>query len=217
MIPAFSTSHVLPPYGGDDPAERYLSSPYETTLSEIYERFGHTPERIELIKGLISYRRALREVGITTGYQLIDGSFTENCESHRGRPPSDVDLITFAYLPVHGPERSPFVNAHRNLFDQGLTKAAFRCDAYFVDLSKEPRLVVEDTCYWYGLFSHQRDTFLWKGMLSIPLMSDDDEVWRILQGMHVALPAANDDAVEADPIVAAADIQIEANRGDANA
>lgn len=215
MIPAFSTSHVLPPYGGDDPGERDLSSPYETTLSEIYERFGHTPERIQLIKGLINYRRALREVGITSGYQLIDGSFTENCESHRGRPPSDVDLITFAYLPVHGPERSPFVHANRHLFDQGLTKDAFRCDAYFVDLSKDPRLVVDDTCYWYGLFSHQRDTFLWKGMLSIPLMSDDDDVWRILEDIQIAVPAANNHVAE--PIAAAAGIQIEAIRGGANA
>ncbi|WP_092438130.1 hypothetical protein [Collimonas sp. OK607] len=175
MIPNFNLSGVLPPFDGSDPAVG-LPSPYDTTLTEIHAKLGYSPERIELIQGLIDYRSALRAVGIFTGFQLIDGSFTEQCEISRGRPPADIDLVTYAYLPVHGIDVAPFINSNLALFDQSQTKANFKCDAYFVDLSKDTRLVVEDTCYWYGLFSHQRSTALWKGMLKLPLQSDDAAV-----------------------------------------
>ena len=37
-----------------------------------------------------------------------------------------------------------------------------------------PAYLIDQTKYWFGLFSHQRDTFLWKGMLEIPLTDDTD-------------------------------------------
>ncbi len=61
------------------------------------------------------------------------------------------------------------------LFDPRVTKKRYLCDAYFVDLDKRSEVIVDDTRYWFGLFSHQRDTSLWKGMLKIPLCSDDAE------------------------------------------
>ena len=45
---------------------------------------------------------------------------------------------------------------------------------FFVDLAKDSRLIVADTIYWGGLFSHQRDTFMWKGMLQISLDTNKD-------------------------------------------
>jgi hypothetical protein len=47
-------------------------------------------------------------------------------------------------------------------------KAAFKCDAYFVDLSTEPASVVDQARYWFGLFSHRREG-QWKGMLQVSL------------------------------------------------
>jgi hypothetical protein len=126
-----------------------------------------------LIQGLLNYRAALRAVGITSGFQILDGSFTEDCESTRGRPPSDIDLATFAYLPVGPVETLNFMNENITLFSPAAAKATYSCDAYFVDLAKDSRLIVEDTFYWYGLFSHQKETYTWKGVLRIPLMSDD--------------------------------------------
>ena len=61
-----------------------------------------------------------------------------------------------------------------SLLDPEQAKTVFMCDAYFVDLLKPPELLVDDTRYWFGLFSHQRETALWKGMLQVPLCSDDD-------------------------------------------
>jgi hypothetical protein len=86
---------------------------------------------------------------------------------------------------VAGVARVQFVAAHQRLFDPEEAKAAFDCDAYFVDMNKPAHLLIEDTAYWFGLFSHQRVTALWKGLLQVPLDSDDDEVRQALE----AIPA----------------------------
>lgn len=173
MIPNFNISNVLPPFVGQDPTLPALCSPYESSMSDFVQRFGISAERIMILKGLLAYRAQLKAVGITSGFQVLDGSFVEDCEKIRNRPPSDIDLVTFSYLPVAGINISQFVQTNIELFDQNLAKIKYKCDAYFVDLGKDSRLIVEDSFYWYGLFSHQRDTNLWKGMVRIPLMSDD--------------------------------------------
>jgi hypothetical protein len=43
-----------------------------------------------------------------------------------------------------------------------------------VNLSTAPEWLVTQTRYWYGLFSHRRADALWKGMLQLPLDSDDE-------------------------------------------
>ena len=44
--------------------------------------------------------------------------------------------------------------------------------------------------YWYGLFSHQRETFLWKGLLRIELMSDDEQALELLNAADAEQPNA---------------------------
>jgi hypothetical protein len=149
-------------------------------VSEFVARFATTPERRDIVSGFLRYRRALRGLGITAGFQLVDGSFLEKCEELRNRAPSDLDLVTFAYPPVLPAEIPDFLNQNRELFDRDAVKLQFKCDSFFVNLAKDARYVVVDTMYWYGLFSHQRDTFLWKGMLTIPLMSDDEAAAALL-------------------------------------
>jgi hypothetical protein len=181
VIPSFNASGVLPPFSGSDPGQQaHLSSPYKTTMSAFVERFSTSAARCEVISGLLRLRSALREIGITSGFQLLDGSFVEDCERVRGRPPNDIDLVTFAYLPVVGHEVPDFVQENLRFFDRDAVKNEFKCDSFFVDLSKDARYVVADTMYWYGLFSHQRDSFLWKGMVSVPLMSDDQQALQLL-------------------------------------
>lgn len=176
VIPTFTASGALPPFVGDDATERAQCSPYRAELSHVRAAFAHTREREALLRGLLDYRAALRAAGITQGFQLIDGSFTEDCENVRGRPPSDIDLVTFGTLPVPVHERSRFLAANMPLFNPENTKQAYSCDAYFVDLQKPSHLLVADTTYWFGLFSHQRVTALWKGLIQVPLVSDDDAV-----------------------------------------
>jgi hypothetical protein len=178
MIPAFNESSVLPPYIGNEPGNRGTMSPYEASMSELVRRFATTEERIAILDGLLSYRHALAQVGILDGFQWIDGSFVENVELSRNRPPQDVDIITFAYRPnavTSDAAWLDFFRNHQELFHPALTKDRYKCDAYYIDLEKHGNLLVDDTRYWSGLFSHQRSTFLWKGMVRIPLRSDDDQ------------------------------------------
>jgi hypothetical protein len=68
-----------------------------------------------------------------------------------------------------------FINANlAAIFTTDINKQNFHCDSYFIDLGIEPRLVAEQGAYWFGLFSHQRDTFRWKGLVQIELVSDDE-------------------------------------------
>ena len=126
-----------------------------------------------LISGLLDYRERLRAVGITSGFQLIDGSFTEDCEAVKGRPPGDIDLVTYAYLPVAPSQVSVFLSNNLSLFNPRIAKQTYHCEAFFIDMAKNAELLIDETLYWNGLFSHQRSTFMWKGMLRVPLMADD--------------------------------------------
>jgi hypothetical protein len=179
MIPKFSESGVLPPFlPGSDPTVPADVAPYRISLSDLVATFGTTPERKKILVGYLNYRVELKSKGIVAGFQWIDGSFTENAELTRGRPPGDIDILTFAVRPASASDLDSwvlFVNTNLHLFDPGIAKQAFSCDAYYVDLSIPPQFVVSKTAYWFGLFSHQRETFLWKGLLEISLDDTDEE------------------------------------------
>jgi hypothetical protein len=160
-------------------------SPYHANMADMVRHFSLSDERTRILLGLLDYREALRKAGFIAGFQWIDGSFVENSESTRGRAPNDIDVVTFAKRPLpqlSGDEWVKFINNNPNIFNPRIVKSTFHCDAYFVDLDKTSRLLVDDTRYWFGLFSHQRDSFLWKGMLRIDLASDDQEARNLIQG-----------------------------------
>lgn len=175
MIPPLSLSGVLPPYQGSNPALVAARAPYLTTTVEIVSRFGSSPERLSIIEGLMRYRQALADLGLTEGFQWVDGSFVEDCEKRRGRPPGDIDIVTFLRRPstLQNPDDwHAFVHTNITTFRGLITPASkdeFHCDAYFVELDTQPDSLVAVTHYWYGLFSHCRDTSEWKGLLQIPL------------------------------------------------
>ncbi|UEP31315.1 MULTISPECIES: DUF6932 family protein [unclassified Burkholderia] len=178
VIPEFNASMVLPPFVGDTPTKRAACSPYVATFSEYVLRFGHSDERREILRGLRTYRAELRANGFVAGYQWLNGSFSENVEATRGRPPGDIDVVTYAYRPTHLLDAQLFgqwCTQNRGLFDTRALKQRLHCEAFFIDLHKPPHLLVDDVRYWSGLFSHQRETFLWKGMVNVPLDSDDND------------------------------------------
>lgn len=180
MIPEFNLSGVLPPFlSGDSPVNPNAVAPYRVSLLHLAHRFAINDERKKILLGLISYRTALRAEGIISGFQWLDGSFVENSEKTRGRPPKDIDIITFSYRPegYNGiDEWQKFVNSRADLFDPEQSKQDYLCDAYFVDLQSHPIYLVNQTKYWFGLFSHQRETLQWKGLLEVPLDEDDSDV-----------------------------------------
>ncbi|MEW6713715.1 MAG: hypothetical protein AB1306_01315 [Nitrospirota bacterium] len=179
MIPAHTPSGVLPPFlPGLLPSDPSAMAPYPVSMLDVAKRFAINEERIKILKGVMDYRKELRTSGIHNGFQWIDGSFVENIEVTLGRPPYDIDIITFAYRPDNfrdGDDWRKFIYSRLDLFDPAESKKKYYCDAYFVDMTSRSEFLVNQTAYWFGLFSHQRDTFLWKGMLQVPL-DDDTEV-----------------------------------------
>jgi hypothetical protein len=184
-FPALTISGVLPPFHpGSGPADRTSVSPYRTDMVMIANRFASTPHRRRILSGLLDYRQLLHDIGIRDGFQWIDGSYLEDCEKFRKQPPNDIDLVTFAERPSTAAEESKwqaFVAQYEaTVFDPAATKKQYSVDAYFVDLSLPPSLLVSRTRYWFGLFSHQRTSMIWKGMLEVPLGVDDSVARAVL-------------------------------------
>ncbi|HEY0622550.1 DUF6932 family protein [Sphingomonas sp.] len=186
LIPDFGLGNVLPPFMGNDVvgAEQLPRSPYIATMSELVDRFATSPERAAILRGLKAYRDALREAGFESGHQWIDGSFVEACEVVKGRPPGDVDVVSVLHRPTHhaGEDAwTAFIAAYAHtLLNSQHCKATYHCDSYFIDLDIPARLVTEQTAYWFGLFSHQRDTFRWKGLVQLDLQCDDEAAMQLL-------------------------------------
>jgi hypothetical protein len=177
VIPGLNQSGVLPPFiAATGPADPAGMAPYKTTILEFVLRYSYSPERKTILRGLLDYRKKLRDVGITEGFQWLDGSFVENIELNHKRPPADVDLVTFAIRPTNDSATwKQLVGGNEELFLPIKAKQQFHCDAYYVDLNLHPVLLVDRARYWFGLFSHQRDSYLWKGMVQIPIVCNDDE------------------------------------------
>ncbi|MGK3984474.1 hypothetical protein WME99_15620 [Sorangium sp. So ce136] len=156
---------ILPPFL-KTPTRRDGVSPYLATPAELVDRYATSPQRIRILQGLLAYRGELRRVGLLGGFQWIDGSFVETLSS----TPNDVDVVTVSSLPLScSPE-------DEHLFDAAEAKKRFLCDAYFVDLANgEATWAVSESVYWYGLFSHQRRTCRWKGIVQMDLASPDDD------------------------------------------
>lgn len=178
MIPPFTPSGVFPPYVGASPADLAGLSPFDASIREVAEKLGTTADRVELLRGLIALRKQLVELGITDGYQWCAGSFCENIEVTQGRSPNDIDVVTFFVRPsVYRDDVAwrAFVAANHKLFSSIETKSAFKCDAYYVDANTPLPEMISQVTYWHGLFSHQRVSHLWKGILRVPLISNDSE------------------------------------------
>jgi hypothetical protein len=192
MIPTNTQSGVLPPFLPEEsPSNMGAVAPYRVSLREVAERYSTSPVRIEILYGLLEFRKGLRSIGITEGFQWVDGSFVEDCENNRGHPPSDVDVITYSVRPESCKDDEAWrqlIQSRPDLFHPVESKRSYKCDAYFVDLGVHPVHLVSQTRYWFGLFSHQRETFLWKGMLEVPLNDDDAAVEQFLRqgGIHAS-------------------------------
>jgi hypothetical protein len=177
-VPDFTISSVLPPYLGPTPTDGALMSPFETTLTRIANKLCNSDQRKEIFRGLLKYRQKLDNLGFTTGFQWLSGSFMEDIETLETRHPKDLDIVTFYYRPASVPDDAAwvtFVQDNIALMDWSLVKPVYKCDPYFVDLKTTPESLVSQSRYWFGLFSHRR-TGTWKGVLQVPLAVSQDDV-----------------------------------------
>lgn len=163
----WTISGVVPPVNLFKPLDPDRS-PYRATLLEFVQRFGTTPQRRVLLDGLLRFRAVLHGAGLVCGFQWLGGSFLEDVERFGKRPPNDLDLVTFFELPPDTTQLA-LANAAPRLFDRAQMKAAYHVDAFYEDLGMSTRRAVDQSAYWYGLYSHRRKTMAWKGFVQIEL------------------------------------------------
>ena len=125
-IPNWNVQGVLPPNDPVAPtsAER---SPYSVRLTDFVLHFGTTEKRQTILQGFLDFRTALHAAGLDNGFQWVDGSFLENIETIGNRPPADMDVVTFFYLP-QGQTQKSFASTHPDLFNHADTKTRFHVD-----------------------------------------------------------------------------------------
>lgn len=185
-IPNFDHNDVLPPHLGD-PRKRDELTPFPATSEEVCLRFGTSAERTAILTGWLGFRKELTALGITDGFQWLDGSFLENIEASEGRPPNDLDVVTFFVSPVGIDPKDlrdlqiKIVATLPEFFDRTASKARFKLDHFPIHLGAPGPALVENTRYWAGLFSHNRNN-VWKGMLRIELNTpvSDTTAWKLL-------------------------------------
>jgi hypothetical protein len=134
-------------------------------------------QRKGIFRGLLNYRKELAKLGFTVGFQWLSGSFTEDIETLEKRHPEDVDLVTFFHRPTVAKDNAAwqaFSTANMALLRSRFVKPVYECDAYFVDLDTVPSNVVNNSRYWFGLFSHRR-TGIWRGLLQVSLAVTQDD------------------------------------------
>lgn len=174
MIPDWNIAGVLPPIRSNKPGHDADRSPYLVELHQVVDRFGTSPERREILQGLLDYRKRLHALGITQGFQWLDGSFMEQVELLESRPPKDVDVVTFFNLPK-GMTQQDLATAQPDLFRSEQTKKQYKVDAYSCILGETMSgYHVKQIAYWYSMWSHRRDK-VWKGFVQVDLAPNENQ------------------------------------------
>jgi hypothetical protein len=179
-IPAFDRIlNILPPHLGNPALPGHLS-PYPCTSAELCSQFAFSPARKAILDGFLRLRKELHTLGIQ-GFQWLDGSFLEDIEAQEHRDPMDIDVVTFVAQPGDPVSLHSLLALRPDLLDRTMAKSSYQVDHFLLPLGSKAEAVVEQTRYWYGLFSHRRDR-VWKGMLRIDLktQADDDPAWQVL-------------------------------------
>lgn len=181
-IPAWSNAGVLPPIRPSVPGNSPDRSPYSVELTALVDRFATSPERISILDGLLRFRAGLHHAGIVSGFQWLDGSFLEQVEVLEGRPPRDMDVVTF--LDLTGVDQHALVKQHGALFDLKQAKEVYSMDTYFVQIGgKLDAESIKRVAYWYSMWSHRRDG-LWKGFIHVELDPSQDADARAILNLH---------------------------------
>jgi hypothetical protein len=172
-LPLWNGMGILPPIRPGKFGSSLDRSPYQITLFDFFDRFSLNPERVKILKGFLSFRSELHKLGIVNGFQWLDGSFLENIEVLKKRPPHDLDIVTFYQLPDGETEQS-LIQKNKDIFDNEYLKGNFAIDGYFVPLIRLANAKkIKRITYWYSMWSHRRGG-RWKGFVQIDLEPSQD-------------------------------------------
>src|SRR5262249_32866024 len=88
-----------------------------------------------------------------------------------------LDVVSF--VPINLPRAiipgSPVHALATVLSNRAATRTTYHVDHLFVGLDWAPRLIVDWSRYWCGLFSHRRADDVWKGMVCVELYTPTDD------------------------------------------
>lgn len=178
-VPDWDARGVLPPCDPSDPTSP-ARSPFRVSLREFVLDFALNAERLRILIGFLAYRAELHSEGLVEGFQWLDGSFCEDIELIEGRPPGDLDVVTFYKMPL-GEDQASLKAANPALFpinraEHSALKARYSVDAYVKDLDPDPSTLpalIDTSIYWYSMWSHRRD-MTWKGYVQVDLSPIED-------------------------------------------
>jgi hypothetical protein len=180
-FPFWNSMGILPPIKPEMLGNSMERSPYQITLSDFFNYFTLSQERVKILEGFLVFRAELHKLGITHGFQWLNGSFLENIELLEGRSPRDLDVVTF-YQPPAGETQQSLTQKNESIFSPVYLKSTFAIDGYFFMLGHHvPAEEIKKITYWYSMWSHRRNG-LWKGFVQIDLdLSHDTEANKILK------------------------------------
>lgn len=174
-IPPFEENNLLPPYRADrydvidNFHDEYLS-PFKCNLLELCERFATSKERVEILKGLFFFRKAMFDHNILLGYQWLYGSFTENIEAIENRSPNDLDVATF-YQGAPDTNAAHWKEVFPEFVSSRLSKEKYKLDqtSYPILVAPPSHVIhVDIVSDLIQLFTHTRKG-VWKGILRLEL------------------------------------------------
>ena len=190
-IPEFDARGLIPPVDVTNPAGP-ARSPYMATVVELVERFGQTPHRRVLLRNLLAYRQLLTSDDYVSGVQFIDGSFVEDVEAVQNRAPQDIDVFTLVNPPTkYAADYTLWLSQGaqfwgEEIVNRSANKVRFSLDTFGIIVDDQIPIfhTMHDIMYRYGLFSHQRNTFHWKGFVALDIgTTDDNMALTLLEGM----------------------------------
>ena len=180
MIPAWNLQGVIPPIRPGMLGHDLDRSPYPSELNSLVDMMGTSAARLEIINGLLQFRSDIHDLGITSGFQWLDGSFSENVEHTEKRGPRDIDVVTFLQL-APGEDMATLCSKNPKLFDHAFTKSSYSVDSHWCVLGRPlDGPSIRRISYWYSLWSHRRDG-MWKGFVQVDL--DRSQDFNALQAM----------------------------------
>ena len=144
------------------------------------QRFGDTAARRDLLAGLLDFRAALHRVGLTRGFQWVNGSFVTDIMRIANREPRDIDVVTFFHLP-DGHTPASFAREVPELLNRDNNRNRYNVDALFMVLdNNDMRYMATRFAFFNNLWSHtreeERQEWRWKGYLEIDLSDHEDAV-----------------------------------------
>ena len=130
--------------------------PSKTIENALIQDFGKAGYKSSKSQGFIVFK-GVRLTAL--GPDAYDLYFSSERVSRKEKDNSTVTLLISKGFDAFADE-----SKDAQLFENGAVKATSGCDAYWVDVALGPGILLRQTTYWFGLLTHRRASYTWKGL-----------------------------------------------------